>query len=199
MNLSKIIIGTNNGHKVREIQEILDGFEFVTPQEIGLNLDIEETGETFLENAIIKAKAFSQASGLPALADDSGLVVDALDGAPGVHSHRYSPKPNASDSDRRAFLLENLKNKERPWTARFCCAAVIYDSDSKKLVSATGKCEGVIIPDERGSGGFGYDPVFLIPDTGLTLAEMSEEQKNAISHRGNAMRALKENLKINRS
>ena len=197
MKRGRILIGTNNLHKIKEIQEILDEFEFVTPQELGLNLDIEETGETFLENAVIKAKAFSQASGLPALADDSGLVVDALNGAPGVHSHRYSPKPNASDSDRRAFLLENLENKERPWTARFCCAAVLYDPDSKELVSAIGKCEGVIIPDERGSGGFGYDPVFLIPDAGLTLAEMSEEQKNAISHRGNAMRALKEKLKEN--
>jgi XTP/dITP diphosphohydrolase len=187
----KILIGSNNAHKLKEIQEILDAFEFVTPASLGLDLDIDESGMTFAENAEIKARAFAQASGLPTLADDSGLMVEALDGAPGVHSHRYSPKPDATDADRRAFLLENLKSSARPWKAKFVCAAVYYDPATEKLLHASGECAGEILPEERGSGGFGYDPVFFFPQLGKTLAELSEDEKNAISHRGNAMRKMR--------
>jgi XTP/dITP diphosphohydrolase len=185
----KILIGTNNAHKAQEIQDMLPEFEIVRPKDIGLELDVEENGTTFEENAMIKAKAFAEASGMVTLADDSGLEVDCVNGEPGIYSARYCPKPGADDADRRHYLLENIlkTGAPRPWTARFRCEiAVVFPGENKSL-TASGTCEGEIIPEERGSNGFGYDPMFYKPDRGMTLAEMTEAEKNAISHRGNAI------------
>lgn len=194
--MNKLLIATNNKGKVVELQELLTGtgIEFVTPAEIGLELEVEEDGSTYEENASKKAVAFAQASGLISLADDSGLEVDALSGAPGLYSARYSPKPGAKDADRRAFLLHNLKDKPQPWTAHFhATIAIAIPGGSVEL--AEGNCYGEIIPEERGTGGFGYDPIFIIPDLGKTMAELEMEEKNRLSHRArgvmNALPILK--------
>ncbi len=186
----KILIGTNNAHKAQEIRNMLPDFEIVRPKDIGLDLDVEENGSSFEENALIKAKAFAEASGMVTLADDSGLEVDCLNGEPGIFSARYCPKPGADDKDRRDYLLENIRKcgAQRPWKARFVCEiAIVFPGQNKTLLS-TGYCEGEIIPEERGNGGFGYDPIFYMPDRGMTLSEMTGEQKNAVSHRGNAIK-----------
>lgn len=197
--MMKILIGSNNKHKFQEIREILPEYNLLTPADLGLNLEIDETGSTFEENATLKAVAYCKASGLITLADDSGLEVDCLNSAPGIHSHRYLPKPGATDAERRYFLLQNLQGKPQPWTARFYCAAAIATPQNDHVLMAHGICEGLIINEERGSGGFGYDPIFFVPERGKTLSEMTESEKNEISHRGNAMkiaRTLLETLKI---
>ena len=186
----KILIGTNNAHKVQEIRDMLPEYEIVRPKDIGLELDVEENGTSFEENAVIKAKAFAETSGMLTLADDSGLEVSCLDGAPGIYSARYCPKPGADDRDRRDYLLENIKKSgaERPWKARFVCEIAIVDPENHRTFLTTGTCEGEIIPEERGNSGFGYDPIFYYPAAGKTLAEMTEDEKNAVSHRGNAVK-----------
>ncbi len=186
--MPNLLIATNNKGKVAEIKAILadTGIRLVTPAELGLRIEVTEDGQTYAENATKKASAFSQASGLVALADDSGLEVEALDGQPGLHSHRFCPIPDATDADRRKYLLEKLEGKAHPWTARFR-ATVAVAQPSGKLQTVTGRCEGEIIPEERGLNGFGYDPIFLIPGLGLTMAELGMEQKNRLSHRGQAV------------
>ena len=210
--MNKLLIATNNKGKVKELQELLKdtGLDVVTPTQINLQLDVIEDGNTYAENATKKAIAFAKASGTISLADDSGLEVDALDGAPGLYSARYSPKPNATDADRRAFLLRNLKDKPRPWTAHFHATIAIATPD--KLRSPTdllselqeqtptiqifeGICEGKIIPEERGTGGFGYDPIFLLSELGKTMAELSMDEKNRLSHRARAVMKAKPFLK----
>ncbi len=185
----KILIGSNNAHKAKEIQDMLPDYEVLRPKDIGLDLEPEENGKTFAENALIKAKAFAEASGLLTMADDSGLEVACLNGEPGIYSARYCPKPGADDADRRHYLLDNIRKcgAERPWKARFCCAMAIVPPNGE-VRQVFGTCEGVIIPEERGSNGFGYDPIFFKPEFDMTLAEMTEEQKNSISHRGNALK-----------
>ena len=195
----KILIGTNNAHKAQEIRDMLPGIEIVRPKDIGLELDVDENGSTFEENALIKAKAFAEASGMVTLADDSGLEVECLNGEPGIYSARYCPKPGANDKDRRDWLLKNIREcgAPRPWKARFVCEiAIVYPEENKTLMAA-GYCEGEIIPEERGSNGFGYDPIFFRPDLNKTLAELSEAEKNAISHRGNAIKKAKPYLSRN--
>ncbi len=189
--MKEILIGTSNQHKAKEIEAILDGWTIVTPAAIGLDFDVEETGSTFEENAALKAVAYAKASGLITLADDSGLAVDALDGAPGIHSHRYAPQPDATDADRRQFLLKNLTGKPQPWTARFHCAVAIAFPDDDKILYSHGLCEGEIIPEERGTNGFGYDAIFFIPDLNQTMAEISDDEKNHISHRARALQAAR--------
>ena len=186
----KILIGTNNAHKAQEIRDMLSDFEILRPKDIGLDMDVEENGGSFEENAMIKAKAFAEASGMMTLADDSGLEVDCLNGEPGIYSARYCPKPGADDRDRRDFLLENIRKcgAVRPWTARFVCHIAVVFPDGRTTLTTVGTCEGEIIPEERGSGGFGYDPIFYMPEKGMTLSEMTEEGKNAVSHRGNAVK-----------
>jgi XTP/dITP diphosphohydrolase len=183
-----LLLATNNKGKVAEIKDLLAGLglDLLTPADIGLNLEVAEDGETYAENATKKALAFAQASGLVALGDDSGLEVDALDGQPGLHSHRFSPLPNASDADRRKYLLEQLGDKPRPWTARFR-ATVAVATPAGEVRLAAGQCEGEIIPEERGTGGFGYDPIFLIPELGQTMAELDMQEKNRLSHRARAV------------
>lgn len=189
MHKPKLLIASNNKGKSKEIQAILQGldFELVTPTDLGLDLEVVEDGQTYAENATKKALAFSSASGLTSLADDSGLEVDALEGAPGLHSARYSPLPNATDADRRAILLLNLSRKPRPWTARFR-ATVAIASPGREVQMVEGVCPGEIIPEERGQGGFGYDPIFLLKGLDKTMAELDMEEKNRLSHRGKAVR-----------
>ena len=153
--MSKLLIATNNPGKVRELQELLtgSGIEFVTPAQINLQIDVEEDGSTYQENAGKKAIAFAKASGLISLADDSGLEVEALGGAPGLYSARYSPKPGANDKDRRDFLLSNLQDKPRPWKAHFH-ATIAVANLTGEVEFTDGNCYGEIIPEERGSGGF---------------------------------------------
>jgi XTP/dITP diphosphohydrolase len=183
-----LLLGTNNPGKLRELHEILDplGLQLVTPAELGLQLEVEEHGSTYSENAALKARAFARAGGLLALADDSGLEVDALDGAPGLYSARYSPLPAAADSDRRAFLLENLVGRPRPWLARFRCVIALAAPEGE-IHFAEGICPGEIIPQERGQGGFGYDPIFYLPEYDKTMAELPAAEKNRISHRARAV------------
>jgi XTP/dITP diphosphohydrolase len=186
--MNKLLIATNNSGKIRELQELLKNLEvdLVTPADIHLTLDVVEDGSTYEENAAKKAVAFAQASGLLSLADDSGIEVDALNGAPGLYSARYSPKPNADDADRREYLLQNLKDKPGPWKAHFHATIAIASPDGKVQFS-DGDCYGEIIPQERGMGGFGYDPIFLIPQLGRTTAELTMEEKNRLSHRALAV------------
>ena len=172
---------------------MLPEHEIVRPKDIGLELDVDENGTTFEENALIKARAFAEASGMVTLADDSGLEVECLNGEPGIYSARYCPKPGADDADRRQYLLENIRKcgAERPWKARFRCEIAVVYPEKNKTLRASGICEGEIVPEERGSNGFGYDPIFYKPELSKTLAELTEEEKNAISHRGNAVKKVR--------
>jgi len=186
--MNKLLIATNNKGKVKELQDLLKDMEFelVTPADINLKFDVVEDGKTYVENATKKAIAFTRLSGLISLADDSGLEVDALDGAPGLHSARYHPKPGANDADRRAHMLENLRGKPRPWTAHFH-ATIAIAIPERDVHIVEGNCYGEIIPEERGTGGFGYDPIFLLPDLNKTMAELEMEEKNSLSHRAKAV------------
>ena len=188
----KVLAATGNKGKIREFSQILTplGFETVSPKDIGLDIDPEETGSTFAENAMIKAFAFMQASKMPVIADDSGLMVDFLAGAPGIFSARYA---EGSDADRCAKLLKNMEGAENR-KARFVSAVAMVFPDGK-TVQAEGTCEGEITLAPSGENGFGYDPVFFVPSMGKTIAEMSADEKNAISHRGKALRLLAEKLK----
>ena len=187
----KIIIATHNKHKLAEMSRILSpmGYEVVTDRDIGIELtDAEENGETFLDNARIKAESGCKESGLPCIADDSGLCVDYLNGAPGVFSARYSGVHGDDDGNNRKLLaeLEGVPTEKR--TAHFACAICVSFPDGSEI-TATGKCEGYIGYEKKGSNGFGYDPLFMVGDR--SLAEMTAEEKDAISHRGNALKALK--------
>jgi len=183
----KLVLATKNPGKVKELREILaaSGVEVISEAEAGADVTVEETGSTFEENSLLKARAVMGATGFPAVADDSGLVVDALGGAPGVYSARYGGKK--TDAARTALLLENLRDvpAERR-TARFVCAITCCFPDGE-ILRARGECEGVIAAQPAGTDGFGYDPVFFIPALGRTFAELTAAEKNAISHRGKAL------------
>lgn len=185
-----LLIATNNKGKVKELQDLLKdtGIELVTPAQIDLDLDVAEDGNTYAENATKKAVAFARVSGLISLADDSGLEVDALDGAPGLYSARYGSPDGGklSDAGRRAFLIQTLQGKPRPWTACFHATIAIATPNGETHL-AEGFCEGEIIPEERGAGGFGYDPIFLLPKLGKTMAELTRDEKNRLSHRARAV------------
>lgn len=186
----KLLIATNNQGKLAEFQALLASypFELVTPAAIGLDLDVPEHGHTYAENAILKAAAFSRASRLACLADDSGLEVAALGGQPGLHSRRFGPGPAATDAARRAYLLGRIQDHPRPWIARFICVVAITLAPGE-IHTAEGICPGEIIPQERGEGGFGYDPIFLLSDPRTTMAELTMEEKNRLSHRARAVQA----------
>lgn len=186
----KLVLASKNEHKLREMQTILSqlGLEVVLESDVGVDVEVEETGTTFEENAMLKAKAVMEASGMAAIADDSGLVVDALHGAPGVYSARYGQRD--SDAARTALLLENMKDvPEGKRTARFVSAIACALPDGR-VVTARGTCEGTILFQTRGDNGFGYDPVFYVPQLGKTFAEADGPEKNSISHRGNALKAF---------
>lgn len=182
------VIATNNAHKVEEFKKIFDrlGLELTTPKSLGIVCDPEENGESFRENAMIKARAFHEACGLPTVADDSGLSVDALGGEPGIYSARYGNKD--SDSERMYYLLENMQGKSDR-SAHFV-SAIACVLDSKNSFSVEGKCYGVLTEQPDGEGGFGYDPIFLPDGKTETFAKMSAEDKNKISHRANALEAF---------
>ena len=181
----KIVIATHNQNKLREIREILTGHEILSAEEAGFSDDVEETGTTFAENARLKAEAVCRATGLPALADDSGLCVDALGGAPGVFSARYS---GGGSAENRKKLLKSLHGVENR-AAHFACAVCLAFPDGQEM-TAEGKTYGQILTEERGAGGFGYDSLFFSDDLGVSFAEAGEEENNAVSHRGRALRAL---------
>lgn len=183
----KVILASKNAHKLEELSAILGqlGFEIALESEYGLDIEVEETGTTFEENSLLKAEAVMQASGLPVLADDSGLMVDALCGAPGVYSARYGHK--SSDAERTAYLLENMIDvPDEARTAKFVCVITCLWPDGRKIV-ARGECPGRILHEVHGSNGFGYDPVFFVPEKGKTFAELLPGEKNAISHRARAL------------
>ena len=190
--MSKLLVATQNRGKTREIEALLADLdmELVTPLQLGLNLNVEESGQTYAQNAALKAIAFANATGMLALADDSGLEVDALGGLPGLHSARFAPQPGAQDVDRRVYLLERLQGNARPWLARFRCVIALARAGSQPRF-AEGVCEGEIIPEERGQNGFGYDPIFLIPELGKTMAELSMQERNRLSHRARAVLAAR--------
>ncbi len=185
--MPKLLLATNNPGKVREFRQLLDGcgWELVTPRDLGLELTVEETGQTYAENATLKAVQYAHASGLVTLADDSGLEVDALNGRPGVFSARYAG-PDKTDPERVQALLGELQGvPDERRTARFrAVIAIARPDDEVELVE--GVVEGRIGHEPRGENGFGYDPVFVLPDRGLTTAELPPDEKNAISHRGRA-------------
>ena len=219
--MKPLLIATNNKGKFEELQDLLKDteMELITPAQINLDMDVVEDGQTYAENATKKAIAFAQASRLVSLADDSGLEVDALDGAPGLYSARYGSKDGQklSDAERRAFLIKNLQGKPCPWTARFHATIAVAvpkslwsqaarrlnmqeqvsprrHSDAPAVQIFEGFCEGEIINEERGTGGFGYDPIFLLSELGKTMAELSMEEKNRLSHRARAVMNAREIL-----
>ena len=189
-SMKNLLLATNNIGKLREIQAILGGLgiHLLTPKDIGIHLEVVEDGVTYAANAARKALAFARATNFLSLSDDSGLEVEVLDGAPGLHSARFSPTPGATDADRRALLLQVLQAYPPPWRARFHCTAALAAPDGW-VSFAEGNCPGEIIPVERGQNGFGYDPIFLLVEKGLTMAELGMEEKNKLSHRAHAVRA----------
>ena len=189
----KFVLASKNQKKLVELSEILAhlGVEVILQSDAGVDVDVEETGTTFEENSLLKAKAVMEASGLPAVADDSGLCVDALNGAPGVYSARYGG-PELDDAGRYRLLLENMRG-QMPRTARFV-SAITCCFPNGDVLTARGECQGTLAFAPQGEGGFGYDPVFFVPSLRKTFAQLSAEEKNAISHRGKALEAFKEQL-----
>ena len=190
MREERFVLASHNKAKLTEMRDILGelGIRVISQAEAGVDVEPEETGTTFEENALIKARAVMEASSLPAVADDSGLMVDALGGAPGVFSARYGGGHDRSDADRNALLLKNLENEEHRSAKFVSVIAVVWPNG--RTITARGEVRGAIAREERGANGFGYDPLFRLPD-GRHMAELSSEEKNSISHRGNALRELK--------
>lgn len=194
MQMLKIVLATSNPHKVEEINAITNGFgvEFILPPE---GFDPIENGKTFKENSIIKAKEANKITGLPALADDSGLCVNALNGEPGIHSARYADTPQA----RIDKLLDAIKDvPEGKRDAKFVCAMTLVNEYGKIIFSDIGECHGKIAFEQKGTNGFGYDPIFIISDSNISMAELPEKEKNAISHRGIALQKLINFLNISK-
>lgn len=188
-NKKIIVLASGNKGKIKEISEMLPEYTVKGYKEFGLDFEIEETGETYFENAFIKAKAVSQKLNLPALADDSGLSVDVLDGAPGVYSARYAGDgDDEHNNDKLLSVLEGEKNRK----AKFICCMVYYRSD-KEFYTVTGETEGEILTKREGKNGFGYDPIFFSYDLGKSMGIATDEEKNSVSHRS---RALKEIVKF---
>ena len=188
----KAVLASKNQHKLAEISKIVAqfGMELVLQSELGLDIDVDETGETFEENSMLKARAVMEASGMPAIADDSGLMVDALDGAPGVYSARYGGSPDRTDEERYRYLLshrENVPDEKRG--AKFVSVITLLYPDGHAIV-ARGECPGTILHAPRGENGFGYDPVVFVTSEGKSMAELSQERKNEISHRARALQVL---------
>ncbi|HWP01255.1 MAG TPA: RdgB/HAM1 family non-canonical purine NTP pyrophosphatase [Methylococcus sp.] len=195
--IEKVLLASNNLGKIRELQSLLGslGIEIVSQSDYGIAAP-EETGLSFVENAILKARHAARHSGLPAIGDDSGLEVDALDGAPGIHSARYAGS-GATDRDNINKLLRALAGVEPAWRkARFrCVMAFLRHADDPSPILAEGIWQGLILEACRGSGGFGYDPVFWVPEAGCSAAELAPEEKNRLSHRGLAARLLAERIR----
>ena len=193
----KIVLASKNKHKLVEISKITErfGFELVLQSELGIDLDVEENGLSFEENSFIKAEAVMKATGLPALADDSGICVDALNGEPGIYSARYGFDESLDDWGRLELLLKNTENvPDGQRHAYFVCVITMVTPDGK-TIQARGEIHGELLQEARGENGFGYDPIFYYPPYGMTTAEMSEADKNQVSHRANALKIFNEKLK----
>ena len=187
----KLLLATNNQGKLAELQSLLSGLniELLSPKDLDLDIQVQERGLNYLENAVLKAAIFADAAKIWTLADDSGLEVEALDGAPGLYSARYAPEPNATDKDRRHYLVKNLEGIPQPWKASFQSVVALVGPEGSPIVTK-GTCPGNIVPEGRGHGGFGYDRIFRLEETGLTMAELTTEQKNELSHRALAVKRL---------
>jgi XTP/dITP diphosphohydrolase len=189
--MPSLLISTTNPGKYRELSSLLSdlNLHLVSLGDISLRLEVEEDGETYAQNASSKAVAFAKASQMPALADDSGLEVDALEGLPGLHSARFTGEHSASDAERRTLLLSRLVGKPKPWTAHFHCT-VAFSTPAGQCIFGDGDCHGEITEQESGSNGFGYDPLFMLKDLHKTMAQLTLEEKNQLSHRAFAIRNL---------
>ena len=193
----KVVLASKNRHKLEEISKITEQFdiELVLQSELGIDIDVEETGTTFEENSFLKADAVMKASGLPALADDSGIAVDALGGEPGVYSARYGFDESLDDWGRLELLLKNTEHvPDGQRQAQFVCVITMVTPEGL-TIQARGEIHGELTREVRGENGFGYDPIFYYPPLGKTTAELAPEEKNAVSHRGNALKIFYEKLK----
>ena len=194
--INRIIFATGNRDKLKEIRVITEplGFSVVAMKDAGFDFEIEENGTTFAENALIKARTVCRASGEITMADDSGLVVDAMGGMPGIYSARYMGHDTPYSIKNAAIIREAMKVPEEERTARYICAIACVFPDGRELLSEAA-FEGRIAEEPRGENGFGYDPIFYVPEAGKTAAEMLPEEKHAISHRGKALREMEEKLR----
>ncbi len=194
--MQKLVLASNNPGKLREFQFLLQplGIEVLTQAQLGIS-EAEEPHVTFVENALAKARHVSRLSGLPALADDSGICVAALDGAPGVYSARYAGDNPKSDTRNNEKLLQDMQGVADRRAHYYCVLVLLHNADDPQPLIAEGEWHGEIAHEECGDGGFGYDPLFWLPDFGKTSAQLEHEQKHAISHRGKALRVLLEKLK----
>ena len=193
----KVVLASKNKHKLVEISKITEkfGFELVLQSQLGVDIDVEETGTTFEENSLLKARAVMEATGLPALADDSGIAVDALNGEPGIYSARYGFDDSLDDLGRLQLLLKNTEHvPDGQRQAQFVCV-ISFITPEGQVIQARGEIHGELLREARGANGFGYDPIFYYPPMGLSTAEMSPEDKNQVSHRANALRVFYEKLK----
>ncbi len=193
----KVVLASKNRHKLVEISRILEklDIQLVLQSELGVDIDVEETGTTFEENSFLKAEAVMKATGLPALADDSGIAVDALNGEPGIYSARYGFDDTLDDWGRLLLLLKNTENvPDGKRQAQFVCVITLVTPEGK-VIQARGEAHGELLREAAGQGGFGYDPVFYYPPFGKTFAEVTAEEKNQVSHRAVALKALYEKLK----
>ena len=193
----KVVLASKNPHKLVEISQITEkfGMELVLESQLGVDIDVEETGSTFEENSFLKAEAVMKATGLPALADDSGICVDALGGEPGIYSARYGFDDSLDDFGRLQLLLKNTENvPDGQRQAQFVCVITFVTPDGK-VIQARGEVHGELLRSPAGEGGFGYDPIFYYPPFGKSLAQVSPAEKNSVSHRANALKVFYEKLK----
>ena len=193
----KVVLASKNPHKLVEISKITEkfGFDLVLQSELGVDIDVEETGTTFEENSFLKAEAVMKATGLPALADDSGIAVDALNGEPGIYSARYGFDDTLDDWGRLLLLLKNTEHvPDGERQAQFVCVITMVTPDGK-TIQARGEIHGELTREPAGENGFGYDPIFFYPPLGKTTAELSSDEKTEVSHRGNALKVFYEKLK----
>ena len=193
----RVVLASKNKHKLEEISKITEkfGIDLVLQSELGVDIDVEENGTTFEENSFIKAEAVMKATGLPALADDSGIAVEALNGAPGVYSARYGFDDTLDDWGRLELLLKNTEHvPDGQRQAQFVCVITMVTPEGE-VIQARGEIHGELLRAPVGRNGFGYDPIFYYPPMGMSTAEMSPEDKNQVSHRGNALKVLNEKLK----
>ena len=193
----KVVLASHNKHKLVEISKITEkfGIELVLQSELGVDIDVEETGKTFEENSYLKAEAVMKATGLPALADDSGIAVDALNGEPGIYSARYGFDDTLDDWGRLLLLLKNTEHvPDGQRQAQFVCVITMVTPEGQ-VIQARGEIHGELTREARGENGFGYDPIFYYPPFGKTTAEMTPEEKNGVSHRGQALRIFYEKMK----
>lgn len=193
----KVVLASKNKHKLEEISQITEkfGMELVLESDLGVDIDVEETGSTFEENSFLKAEAVMKATGLPALADDSGIAVDALNGEPGIYSARYGFDESLDDWGRLQLLLKNTEQvPDERRQAKFVCVITLV-TPQQEIIQARGEVHGMLLRTPAGQGGFGYDPIFYYSPLGKSLAELTPEEKNQVSHRANALQVFYQKLK----